>query len=89
MRSIDILHKQVTHLVVLLVEHVKTSLTQQKESQVSIQSKRMFILQSAMKVMTWAHGFNPQNVNESDLKMPDDMKQISEYTRKLISMYPR
>ena len=32
MRSIDIMHKQITHMIVLLIEHVKTSLTQQKES---------------------------------------------------------
>ena len=89
MRSIDIMHKQITHMIVLLIEHVKTSLTQQKESQVSVQAKRMFILQSAMKVMTWVHGFNPQNINDNDLKMPEDLKQISEYTRQLISTYPR
>jgi hypothetical protein len=28
MRSIDIMHKQITHMIVLLIEHVKTSLTQ-------------------------------------------------------------
>ena len=36
MRSIDILHKQITHIIVLLIELLKTNVTQQKESQVSI-----------------------------------------------------
>jgi hypothetical protein len=53
---------------------MKTGLTQQKESQVSIQKKRMFILQSAMKVVSWVNEFNPQNVNDNDLKLPDDLK---------------
>jgi hypothetical protein len=74
MRCVDILHKQVTHIIVLLIEHMKTGLTQQKESQVSIQKKRMFILQSAMKVVSWVNEFNPQNVNDNDLKLPEELK---------------
>ena len=59
MRNIDILHKQITHIVVLLIELLKTNVHQQKESQVKIQSKRMFILQNAMKVVNWVNKFDP------------------------------
>jgi len=34
MRSIDIIHKQVTHIIVLLVEFLKTNITSAKESEV-------------------------------------------------------
>ena len=59
MRNIDILHKQVTHIIVLLVEFLKTNVHQQKESTTKIQSKRMFILQNAMKVVNWINKFDP------------------------------
>lgn len=45
MRGIDILHLQITHILVLLIELGKTIVNQQKESQVSIQNKRLFMLE--------------------------------------------
>ena len=55
MRSIDIMHKQITHIIVLLVEFLKTNVKGSKESEVKIQGKRMYILQNAMKVVNWVH----------------------------------
>ena len=49
----------------------------------------MFILKSAMKVISWVQGFNPQNVNDHDLKLPEDLKQINNHTRALLKEYPR
>ena len=59
MRSIDILHKQITHIIVLLIEFLKTNVSNQKESHVVIQNKRMFILQNAMRVIHWVDKFDP------------------------------
>jgi hypothetical protein len=42
-----------------------------------------------MKVVTWVHGFDPQNINDFDLRMPEDLKQINEYTKSLLRDYPR
>lgn len=50
MRAVDILHKQLTHVVVLMIELIKTSMTNQMESETSRQSKRMFVLSQAIKV---------------------------------------
>ena len=36
MRCVDILHKQLTHVMVLIIELVKTNVMSQKESQVKI-----------------------------------------------------
>lgn len=44
MRCVDIQHKQITHLSVLLTESLKTIIKQSKESKTSIQNKRMYIL---------------------------------------------
>ena len=47
MRCIDIQHKQISHLVVLFYEVQKTLISQKKESDVSIQNKRMYIFQQS------------------------------------------
>jgi len=36
MRDIDILHKQITHIIVLFVELLKTNVSDHKESKISI-----------------------------------------------------
>ena len=41
-RWIDIQHKQISHLVVLFYEVLKTLITQKKESDISIHNKRMY-----------------------------------------------
>ena len=50
MRCIDILHKQVSHIIVLLIEYMKTFVYQHKETQAVTSNKRMFILQQATKI---------------------------------------
>jgi hypothetical protein len=53
MRCVDIQHKQISHVCVLLNECMKTLIKQHKESKMSIQQKRMYILQQSQKVMLW------------------------------------
>ena len=45
MRGIDILHMHIKHILVLFIELGTTIVNQQKESQVSIQNKRLFVLE--------------------------------------------
>ena len=88
MRCIDIMHKQIQHIIVILVEFIKTSLSNAKESQVSVQGKRMYVLQQAMKIISWIGEFDPQNVNSQNLHLPSDLKQINDHTRNLMRDFP-
>ena len=53
MKSIDVQQKQISQFIVLFVEQLKTLIKSQKETKVSIQNKRMNILQSSVLVMNW------------------------------------
>lgn len=74
MRGIDILHMHIKHILVLFIELGKTIVNQQKESQVSIQGKRLFVLEQSQRVQNWVNTFEPQNVNAKDLVIPDELK---------------
>ena len=34
-----------------------------------------------MRVVTWVQKFEPQNINTSDLKMPENLNTITDYSR--------
>jgi hypothetical protein len=59
MRCVDILHKQLSHLIVLFVEAMKTLIHQQKESETEKQTRRMYVMQQSVKVMQWINLFEP------------------------------
>ena len=42
------------------------------------------MLEQAQRVAQWIHKFDPQNINVKDLTMPEDLKQISNFSKKLI-----
>lgn len=89
MRCVDIQHKQLCHLIVLFVEAIKTLIRTQKESDSENQTKRMYVLNQSVKVMQWINLFDPQNVNIDDLTLPNELKQLNDYSKQLISEFPQ
>ena len=85
MRGIDILHMHIKHILVLMIELGKTIVNQAKESQVSIQGKRLFVLEQSQRVQNWVNTFEPQNVNVKDLTIPDELKLITDHTKRLVN----
>lgn len=59
MVSIDILHKQIVHLSVLLVELIKQGVKLQSDSKIERQQKQKLLLTKAASVLGWAHKFDP------------------------------
>ena len=63
MKGLDIVHKQVTHLVVLIVELIKScmnSLSIYNDSDKTKHHKNlMYILQQAVNVCRWINDFDP------------------------------
>ena len=37
-----------------------------------------------MRVVNWVNELNPANVNNEDLKLPQDLKQLNDHTKTLI-----
>lgn len=55
MKAIDILHKQITHIIVLFIESVKASIKNHVDNKKALQKKRMYVLQQAVNVCQWVH----------------------------------
>ena len=73
MKGLDILHKQITHIIVLMIEQSKIALSTSLETEKQKQQKKHFILKSAVHVCQWINKFDPQNVNNDDLYLPTEL----------------
>lgn len=58
-KAIAILHKQLVHAFVLLIEFGKLTLTSTKETEMSKQSRRNYLLEQSIHVLQWAQEFDP------------------------------
>lgn len=47
------------------------------------------MLEQAQRVSIWIHAFEPQNVNTKDLVLPNELKLITEYSKRLVNSPPR
>lgn len=89
MKAIDIIHKQVTHTVVLLIEVVK-QLENEKIDSVSLrQNKRIYLMQQLVNVLSWIQELNPQQINYDHLILPDNLKPLHEFAKTAISEFPK
>ena len=59
MRAIDIMHRQIVHLSILLLEVQKQQLNEQNETTAQLKSRRMFALEQTVNVTNWISEFNP------------------------------
>ena len=89
MRALDIMHRQMTHLSVLLLEVQKQMLNEQNETTAQLKSRRMFTLEQMVNVTNWIHDFNPQNVNFMDLNLPGNLRTLDDYSRVALKEYPK
>ena len=63
LKAIELLHKQVMHVVVLLIEVIKTMIPNAQENEKVREKKKLYNLQSAVSVCKWALRFDPYNTN--------------------------
>ncbi len=74
MKAMDIIHKQITHMIVLMIEIVKGSMNALSIANDSDKTKHhknlMYLLSQTVNVCRWINEFDPQNVNSEDLYLP-------------------
>ena len=67
MKAIDIIHKQLTHTVVLLIEILKSLINETIDTPAVRQGKRMQVMDHLINVLNWIHDFEPQQVTYDHL----------------------
>ena len=53
MHAIDIMHRQIVHLAVLLLESSRLQLNEKNETEASIRIKRIYMLDQVANVVNW------------------------------------
>lgn len=84
MKATDVLHKQLMHLSVLVVEILRSEADKymkQSQSVHSQKNKSMMMLHLGLSVNKWINKFNPENINACSLVLP---KELWTFTEKII-----
>eukprot|EP00347_Sterkiella_histriomuscorum_P007561 403348445 len=92
LKSIDILHKQICHQIVLFIELLKLLMNPSnspQENQKTKEQKKMFVLSQAINVCKWINQFDPENINNEDLILPPELKQLQEHGKHLVMEFPK
>ena len=88
MKSIDIMHRQVTHMSVLIIEILRQGIVTKTESETTKQQRQKFLLQQGCSVARWIAEFDPQNVNSDNLILPTELKALYDYSNTLVKALP-
>lgn len=67
MKAIDILHKQLLHTIVLLIEQVKHTMSESADSAATKQARQMHLFENLTYVLHWVQKFNPEGVTYDHL----------------------
>ena len=59
MKAIDIMHRMLNHISVLLLEVQKQMINEANETVAMQKTKRMFALEQIVNVVNWVHNFDP------------------------------
>ena len=79
MKATDIIHKQVQHLGVMIVEILRNETakyTQSPESEQTKKNKYNMMLYQSLNIVKWIQNFNPETINTTDLKVPNELEQF-------------
>ena len=81
MKAIDIIHKQLTHTVVLLIEILKSLINETIDTPAVRQGKRMQVMDHLINVLNWIHDFEPQQVTYDHLMLPENLRALHEFQK--------
>lgn len=79
MKAIDIIHKQIRHLVIMLMENFRVQVETETSSRNARINKMNVVLQQSLLLAKWIVKFNPENLNSYDLTLPDDLKDFQDF----------
>jgi len=79
MKAIDVIHKQIRHLIVMLMENFRVQVeTENLTTQTKI-NRMNIVLQQSLLLAKWITKFDPENINSYDLTLPADLKDFQDF----------
>ena len=82
MKAIDIIHKQIRHLVIMLMENFRVQVDTDVATKQTKLNRMNTVLQQSLLLAKWIIKFNPENINSYDLTLPEDLKKFHDYVAK-------
>jgi hypothetical protein len=80
MKAIDVLHKQIKHICVIMIEFLRQEVskyTMSNDSEHSKQKKAMTVLHQTLSIAKWINKFNPENeIDYKDLVLPKNLEDF-------------
>lgn len=83
------MHRQSSHLCVLVLEMARLQMNEHDETAGGLKSKRMFVLEQIVHVTNWVQNFDPQNISLPDLKLPTQLKGLENAGRNALKDFPK
>ena len=78
-KAIDIMHKQMRHLVIMMMENFRVQLETENLSTQTKINRMNVVLQQSLLLAKWVSKFDPENINSYDLSLPKDLNDFQEY----------
>lgn len=85
MKAVDIIHKQVRHLIILLMENFRVQVETENSNKQTRLNRMNIVLQQSLLLAKWITKFNPENINSYDLTLPKDLKDFQEFVTQSMS----
>ncbi|CAI2383872.1 unnamed protein product [Moneuplotes crassus] len=86
--SIEVIHKQIKHLVMMLMESCRVLMEAELSNKQTKINKLNTILQQCFILAKWVSKFNPGCTNVFDLVMPDDMQNFQDFVKNAMEEIP-
>ena len=86
--NLDILHKQMLQMSTVLLEFIKNSVTARHELESEKQQKYKFLLKQQAYLVNWISRLDTQNINQEQLKMPQELRTLHDFSSNLVQRLP-
>ena len=76
MKATDILHKQVKHLIMLIIEVLRREVSKSSgnyHSEKAYKQEWLLLLNQGFLIAKWIHNFNPEKIGSNEVLLPKDL----------------
>lgn len=83
MKALEVIHKQLQHTQVLLIEAIRLTDITEWQNETHRSSKRVYLLEQAATVMRWMEDFDPSGREAENFKTPPAVQKLKTNTKEL------
>ena len=86
--AIEILHKQVKHLVFMIMENLRVQMEAEHSNKNTRINRLNNVLQQSFWLTKWIMKFNPETINSSDSNLPEKLREFEDFVTESMEEIP-